>query len=240
MKIRHLISTTLEEFIGYLNNECFKGLTIKNNDLKIELNISNLYSNTNQEIDALYKQINYLRQENQESLNNKSCDLSKFARTEMNLISASSGIDKLVDISEEFEDLGFWNSDSISNYNEKFVIKKINSSAQSLKKDFKKISDILKNASIFIELDNLLNKIATTENLETILKLSSELLLKQNRVLELDYFFDYNKLTDEYNWIHDFVKISHVNAEFVSLVITIEVLTNSMKDKIYVPTAIKA
>ncbi|AKU79400.1 hypothetical protein [Spiroplasma turonicum] len=241
MTINELVVITLDDFISYLNNECFKNLKLNGKNLYLNIDASKF----NCENPSLSKTewndiINAIRQENQETLAKKNCDLKNFARIEMNLISAASGINKVISLHKEFNELGFWNGEKTATFNEKFVLKKINLSAQSLIKEFAAIYENLKNEQIFNELNLLLKKIVVSTDLNEILKLSSELLLKQNQVLNLDYFVDYNKLVNEYNWIHDFVKISHVNAEFVNLIIIIEVLTNSIKDKIYIPTAIKA
>ncbi|AKX33818.1 hypothetical protein SLITO_v1c01520 [Spiroplasma litorale] len=240
MDIKQLVVVTLEDFISYLNNECFKGLSLNNESIKINMDSSKNYVENIDEVDKIVDKLNNYRQINQETLTHKNCDLKNFAKVEMNLISATSGIKKLKSLYHEFEELGFQKEKNAVNFNEKFAIKKINLSAQSLIKDFSIITDRLKKDKIYVELNDILKKIATSEDLDVIVKLSSELLLKQDQVLKLDYFIDYSILVDEYDWIHDFVKISVVNADFVNLIITIELLTNAIKDKLYVPTAIKA
>ncbi|WP_339020636.1 hypothetical protein [Spiroplasma endosymbiont of Atherix ibis] len=229
MNFNLILKKTVEELLNYFNEECFKNLKLNGKDIKIS--VDNLFKKISTDslegIDLIIEQLNQLRQKNQDLLTTKKANHIFYASTEILLSSATEGFRK---IKEAFQDLNFLkyteNQKNLIDLNEKFVVRKLTSNSQRVINKYENLSfKFINNEKISDFLKNL-NKITKSENVSEILYWAKEVFLKQVEIKRLDYFINYDALVDEYGWIHDIVKLSSANAEFMGLIVNIEIFTN--------------
>ncbi|AGR41558.1 hypothetical protein [Spiroplasma taiwanense] len=243
MNLNITLKNTIEDLLNYFNNDCL--LNIKINDRLLKINsedvISNIDINSLFLIDKIVQNINTLRQDNQSQLALKKFDTKIFASTEIILSAANEAFKKVKAAFEKIKFLKDSNSFESTkiNMNDKFVVRKIAAYAQRILSKFENLPERLITKNEIKDLLVLLKKITLCEDIGEILGLTREILIRQNVILKPDYFVDYNALIDEYGWVHDVVKLSSANAEFMGLIVDVEIYTNVVKEWQYVPSAIR-
>ncbi|QHX36954.1 hypothetical protein [Spiroplasma sp. BIUS-1] len=243
MDFNLILKNVLEELVNYYNEECFKDLKLNNKNIKI--GFSNMFEKITTEkldlIDSIVNQLNNLRQENQDLLTKENVDHMFYASTEILLSSASEGFKK---VQESFENLNFLkHTESDSNLidlNEKFVIRKLTSNAQRVLNKFENLSPRFINNDKVTKFLNCLKKMTMCESVSEIVELANEVLIRQDEIKRLDHFVDYNALVDEYGWVHDIVKLSSANAEFMGLLVNVEIFSNVIKEQVFKENRVKA
>ncbi|AUB31982.1 hypothetical protein [Spiroplasma floricola] len=238
-----ILKNTVEELLNYFNEDCFKNLKLNGKDIRISVdNLFEKISTDNFEgIDLIIDQLNQLRQENQDLLTTKKANHIFYASTEILLSSATEGFRK---IKEAFHDLNFLkyteHEKNLIDLNEKFVVRKLASNSQRVINKYENLSFRFINNEKISDFLNSLNKISKSENVSDILCWAKEVLLKQDEIKRLDYFINYDALVDEYGWIHDIVKLSSANAEFMGLIVNIEIFSNVINQKSYKENKVRA
>ncbi|ALD66775.1 hypothetical protein [Spiroplasma cantharicola] len=229
MNFNLILKKTLGEILIYFNEECFKDLKINNKNIKLgsEDLIEKITTDNLDMIDSIIQEVNILRQENQELLTRSNVDHKLYASTEILLSSAFEAFKK---VKESFTDLNFLKHSQsdvkLIDLNEKFVIRKLTSNCQRVLNKYENLpSRFLDNLKVE-ELLNCFKKIIPCENINEIVVLAKEVLIKQDEIKRLDYFIDYNALIDEYGWVHDIVKLSSANAEHMGLIVNVEIFSN--------------
>ncbi|WP_339033921.1 hypothetical protein [Spiroplasma endosymbiont of Cantharis rufa] len=229
MNFNLILKKTLGEILNYFNEECFKSIKVNNKSIKLgskEL-VDKITTESLELIDSIIFEVNALRQENQEILTTPNVDHKLYATTEILLSSAFEAFKK---VKESFTDLNFLKHSQsdvdLIDLNEKFVVRKLTSNCQRVLNKYENLpSRFLDNLKVE-ELLNCFKRIIPCENINDIVVLAREVLIKQDEIKRLDYFIDYNALVDEYGWVHDIVKLSSANAEHMGLIVNVEIFSN--------------
>ncbi|AGR42423.1 hypothetical protein [Spiroplasma diminutum] len=243
MDFNLILKNMFEELLNYFNEECFKNIKINNKNVSIgnDFLLENLTTKNIDSIDLIIDELNLLRQENQNILTKEDADHKFFASTEILLSSAYEGFRK---IKESFINLNFLkHSESgreLIDLNEKFVVRKLTSSSQRILNKYENLPNRFVNNNKVKEFLDCLKKMMSCETVNDLVLLSNELLNKQDEIKKLDYFIDYNALIDEYGWVHDIVKLSNANAEFMGLIVDVEIFSNVIKQQLFKENRVRA
>ncbi|WP_338984808.1 hypothetical protein [Spiroplasma endosymbiont of Diplazon laetatorius] len=243
MDFNLILKKTVEELFSYFNDECFKNIKLNGRTISIgSNNFSEKISTENLDlIDSVIEQLNALRQENQDLLTKENSDHKFFASTEIILSSATEGFRK---VKESFKDLNFLkhteSEKNLIDLNEKFVVRKLTSNSQMVLNKYENLSPRFINNDKVARFINCLKNITASETVEEIVKWATEVILRQDEIKRLDHFIDYSALVDEYGWVHDIVKLSSANADFMGLIVNIEIFSNVINQKVFKETKVRA
>ncbi|QBQ08072.1 hypothetical protein SGLAD_v1c08730 [Spiroplasma gladiatoris] len=234
-----IFKKAFEEIINYYNNDCLKNQKINNKNFKIKFDYNHFNSlNKDEDFEKVLKDIisdiNNLRQENQSQLIDDKFDVRIFAKNELILSSANVAFESIL---ECYKNLSYLTSDHNGNkvleIDDNFAIKKVSSLASNILSRYEHLPTRLKKNSELSIIIDILKVLTNTNDLDRVLNLSREVLVKYNEILHLDQFVDYNVLVEEYGWVHDVVKLSRVSAGVVGLLVNADIYSGVLSKNYY-------
>ncbi|AUM62940.1 hypothetical protein [Spiroplasma monobiae] len=243
MDFNLILKNVVEELACYFNDDCFEGVELNGKKIKIDYEgfLEKISINNLDLIDEIIEQLNELRQENQDLLTKEDVNHMFYASTEILLSSATEGFRK---IKESFKDLNFLkHNGSESNQidlNEKFVVRKLTANSQKVLNKYENLSPRFIDNEKVTNFINCLVRITKSETIGEIVGLAKEVITKQDEIKRLDHFVKYDALVDEYGWVHDIVKLSSANAEFMGLIVNVEIFSNVISQQVFKETKVIA
>lgn len=239
MRIIDIFKTIVEEINTYYEREVLGNYKISNKDIKINFNYKK-YGNIkthvdfNNFIEEIIAEIIDLRYLNQAQLQSEKFEVKSWAKNEIILLAINTAYESLAD---SFKNL-IYLSNNDDNFlslsiNEKFALRKVCALALNLISKYEQLPNRLKKNDDLSSIIELVKEIITKDSFSEVEKLSKEIFIIHQRVLQSKDVICESDFDEEYGWIHDIVRISKVNAEVVSLLVKVEIYTNILKDNYY-------